>query len=828
MPSADHLDAAANAYRQARMAIAAYRLTEARQRLDEARWQLGRAPEADGFELGLRISLTGSWLTFDDRGLSAAHEEIETVLSKAVAAGREDIRALAHLQAGVLEARAGNFEDALGQLRSAARFSSALTREDRVRLLLNKGTIGSRTGALAEAAEDLGSAAELGRETPAYRFMALHNLGFVQYLRGDLPGALGAMAEADALEIDVDRSVARHDRARVLLEAGLIEEAAELFEMAAHGLRLAGLAEEWAEARLDQARCAALAGRIQDAVRLAEEVIHDAAVRGEDTRAQEARTVRLEALLLGPGDPAAGLAAQAADLAADARAAERPWLADRASALELIAAARSPNAVPDPQVASCLRRMRSSPYLATRVLAILAQLSTATDPSSRGRLLRAAAADTAAVRAGMASLDLRTAVAIHLAPVVRVDLERAAQGGGWEALLATERWRAALGAVPSVVPATDASVAALFSDLRRHHEELRTADPVRAVELRTILGGVERALRELHWGHRARQEVGKPGRLTRASLGTASVLSYFWSKDTLHLVHVEPGSPARLLRLGKRAEISLAVEQTIADASAAGHAPPGALVAAVLSSLHASLESLDGLLLPRELGAGALVIVPSGELARLPWGMLPRLQERAVTLSRSVGTFTTGAVRLAGAPRVAVVAGPGLAQAAAECAAVAGSWVDAHTIEAEPVAVKAALASCDVVHIAAHGQHREDSPLFSSLWLHGGKLFAHELEHVGIRASLVVLSACGAGRGRLRPGDEALGLTSSLLAMGVRAVVAPLTDVPDALAARTMGRLHSRLAEGQDGAEALAAASDGLLERSFAWFGSSWRAGTKD
>ncbi|MGP9783317.1 CHAT domain-containing protein [Glutamicibacter sp. AOP12-B1-11] len=827
MPLEDHLSAATEAYRGARAAIAAYRLPEAGALLGTARRHLAALPRPERMDLDQRIRLTESWLICDARGLPAALAQIEAVLQEAATAADDNLVALARIQAGVLHARAGNFEEALEQLRPAVKYATRLPLDDRVRLLLNKGTIGSQTGALAEAAADLRAAAELGKDLPAYRFMALHNLGFVEYLRGDLPAALQLMAQADGLEVEVDRSVARHDRARVLLEAGLIEEATELFEQAVAELQLAGLAEEWAEARLDQARCAALAGDPGQAVRLAEGVLAQAAGRGETARTQEARAARLEALVLGSGPGKAQLAAQAAALAADARATGRPWLADRAAALQLIAAAEGPEPeLGDPQALRGLRRMRASPYLSTRLLAVLAGLCTTTDPARRGRLLRAAARDTAAARAGMASLDLRTAVAVHLAPIMRSDLERvAASGDGWAALRATERWRAALAEVPSVLPPADDAAAALFATLRRLREELRTAAPGPAGALRVAAGRIERQLREHHWTHRTHEPEGLPGPVGRAELSAVGVLSYFWSADALHLVQLAPGAPARLLPLAGRAEVSDLIAAALADTAAAGNAPAGPLSRAVRSSLNAALQRLEQLVLPEDLGNAPLVIIPSGELARLPWGMLPRLRHRGFTLSRSVAAWAAGGVRLAGPPSVAVVAGPGLALAEAECAAVAGCWAGARPVPAEPAALKAALAAYDVVHIAAHGQHREDSPLFSSLRLHGGSLFAHELEQVPIRASLVVLSACSAGRGRLRPGDEALGLTSSLLAMGVGAVVAPLTDIPDALAERTMAGLHRRLASGQEGPAALAAACDGPLERSFAWFGSDWRAG---
>lgn len=120
-----------------------------------------------------------------------------------------------------------------------------------------------------------------------------------------------------------------------------------------------------------------------------------------------------------------------------------------------------------------------------------------------------------------------------------------------------------------------------------------------------------------------------------------------------------------------------------------------------------------------------------------------------------MGDWNAAAIQLLEAPRVAVASAPGLALSSAECATVAGCWAGAQQTPSEPSAVEESLAAYDAVHLAARGQHREDSPLFFSLRLHGGSLFAHDLEHIPIRASLVVLSACGAGRG-LRPIDEAL------------------------------------------------------------------------
>ena len=53
-----------------------------------------------------------------------------------------------------------------------------------------------------------------------------------------------------------------------------------------------------------------------------------------------------------------------------------------------------------------------------------------------------------------------------------------------------------------------------------------------------------------------------------------------------------------------------------------------------------------------------------------------------------------------------------------------------------------------------------------------GPVFAHEFQRTGIAAEHVVLSSCEVGRTHVRAGDESLGLTASLLATGVRTVVA--------------------------------------------------------
>ena len=134
-----------------------------------------------------------------------------------------------------------------------------------------------------------------------------------------------------------------------------------------------------------------------------------------------------------------------------------------------------------------------------------------------------------------------------------------------------------------------------------------------------------------------------------------------------------------------------------------------------------------------------------------------------------------------------------------------------------------ALADSTLVHVAAHGIHQDESPLFSSVVMGDGPVFAHEFLRSGIAAEHVVLSSCEVGRTHVRAGDEALGLTASLLATGVRSVVAAVGPVGDEDAHAVMSAYHRLLAQGLDVAEALEIASAGVEEgRLFCAYGAHW------
>jgi CHAT domain-containing protein len=209
--------------------------------------------------------------------------------------------------------------------------------------------------------------------------------------------------------------------------------------------------------------------------------------------------------------------------------------------------------------------------------------------------------------------------------------------------------------------------------------------------------------------------------------------------------------------------------------------------------------------------------------------LLPRLAGRPVVVSPSATAWLAASTRRRQRrSAVVAIAGPHLDRGAQEVKGVGQVWPDAvvHTDHlAERRQLTKAMATANLVHIAAHGVHQTENPLFSSLRLADGELFAHELDQAGRAPEHVVLSACELGLATIRPGDEALGLTSVLLHLGTRSVVAGVARVGDDIAAETMAAYHRELARGKDSATALAtalAANDADHPAPFVCFGAAW------
>ena len=220
-----------------------------------------------------------------------------------------------------------------------------------------------------------------------------------------------------------------------------------------------------------------------------------------------------------------------------------------------------------------------------------------------------------------------------------------------------------------------------------------------------------------------------------------------------------------------------------------------------------------------QLGDGAVVVVPPSGLHAVPWGLLPSLQERVVSVAPSASSWLRARKSLGspGGGGVVLVYGPGLPHAAEEVAQLADMYAgdgDVSVLGGGTADVAQVLATIDgarLVHIAAHGTFRADSPLFSALRMDDGPLTAYDLERLTHAPRRIVLSSCDSGRGATAGADELLGLVSALIPLGTIGLVASVVPVNDAAAVPLMAGLHRHLRRGASLAEALCGARMDLV-----------------
>ena len=207
------------------------------------------------------------------------------------------------------------------------------------------------------------------------------------------------------------------------------------------------------------------------------------------------------------------------------------------------------------------------------------------------------------------------------------------------------------------------------------------------------------------------------------------------------------------------------------------------------------------------LGDGPVVVSPPGRLHATPWGLLPSLADRPVSVAPSAATWQRAAARpVPAAGGVVLVAGPGLATGGAEIDVIARDSPGATVLRGSEATVAATLASLDgarLAHVATHGHFRPDSPMFSSLLLDDGPLTVHDLELLHRAPYRFVLSACDSGVMVPVGADELLGLSAALLSMGTAGVASSVAKVNDETTAELMVDLHRVLADGGGLADAL-------------------------
>jgi len=436
---------------------------------------------------------------------------------------------------------------------------------------------------------------------------------------------------------------------------------------------------------------------------------------------------------------------------------------------------------------------RSAGWLAA---ALLAQLR-----GDRRALLHACRRGLEAVdehRALMGDLELRALATHHGNELATMAFRSvAAQGDARGMMWWVERWRATgLSATP-VRPKMDATLErdlTALRDVTRRLDSVPEDDP-RAPLLRQERSRREAAVRSAYRRQSGRGETSQGFDLKSVfdALGDHQLIALIQDKQLLYSLVMRKGVVRRRAPLSTEEALREAQFARFALRRAAyGRTPDLAAVGRRLE--HALLGATSDLA-----DRVPTIVVPPSTLLTAPWGLLPIFAGATLTVSPSATLWMAarGQPRLEG--HIALVSGPGLSTGETEVTTLSPLYSQARSIGGEGATVAEVLKALDgarLAHIAAHGTFRADAPLFSSLTLADGPLTMHDLERLEQPPAEIVLSACDSGDAAPIGANEALGLVSSLLAMGTATVLASVVPVNDRATIGVMRRVHDAVGGG--------------------------------
>ncbi|WP_457100406.1 CHAT domain-containing protein [Microbacterium sp. P5_E9] len=750
----------------------------------------------------------------------------ERLCLDALARGGLSRDAVAQLQGqlGSLALERGMLDDAATWLtRSIRGLSHDPVRQANMRL--NRSVVDMQRGRLDEVMDDLAAAEAAYREAglTSQANLAVHNRGYALMLEGDLVAALQTMQSVrEPLdgESELWAAINELDRAEVLREAGLVTEAERSLASVSVALGRHRAPRERATADYHLAR--SLLNHDPEHAALVAAASRRRFQRiGSQGWAVRAEAIRLRArLAVGRIDRAGEpvrvprtlpSARQVEDVVEELRAGGFLLEADALRVTDMLARIRrnSIRTVPRLQVGA-----RTPLEVALLIYEVRAADAARHAREAEVRAQAARGLDLL-VRTQLAtgSLDLQASGAMRGVSLTVSGLSSAVRSRRHDVVFDwSERARLVNQQILPVRPPPDPALAADLSELR----VLRSAEPdgdwlasPRALLLR------DRA-RDRQWSGTGAGELRRRASLeeVRGELthGEAFV-SYVFDGRGLAALAVSPDRvqladldwPAvRAALNGIRADLEVSATLTSGPMAKAVRASRDDRLAVLSTLLVAPLAaSLDD--------AARIVLTAPGVLSGLPWTMLPALRARPLTVASSASGWMHERRRGARAPKTAGFAvGPRVARGEEEVSAAASGWTDARAFHGEAASVDAVTrmaSQVDVLHIAAHGRHAADNPLFSGLELADGALFGYDIDLMESVPETVVLSSCEVGRSSVRWGEEAVGMARVWLHGGARCVIAASVVVADDAACELLGAMHGGLAAGEAPAIALAHAA---------------------
>ncbi|TWP38981.1 CHAT domain-containing protein [Leekyejoonella antrihumi] len=752
------------------------------------------------------------------------------------------VRGLIWSQLGLLHMRAGDGATALADLERAAPLIDPEAHRALGNLYLTLGNIHLQRSAPDAAIASFEASSEhyVAVHLTHQSDKALHNLGYAYLLAGDVVRAIQLMDQARPTFQElgpVYEAVGSQDRAEALVAAGMPHDAADALRAAASAFARRRMRKRQAEALLVLARLL-LREDPREARRVARQAMRLFTGNGSQVWAVRARAVALEAEVL-TGRRRTALSQESAEVAALLR---EQGLVHDATALEL-QSVRLAIRAGDPEAAlERLARIEESEDapLSNRILASQVRAESARaagDVEAALDSARHGLTELHAWQSAFGSLDLQSSLVGHGRDLAMHGLRTAVQDGTPQVVFEwAERARALATRVAPVRPTVGSQHAEQLRRLRKLTLELdkaaTTGQP--APSLASETRELRRKIREEAWHDEGSGVITEPASLAQLQARLEDrdgvLLAHVVMDGRMHAL-VVTRTDARVLDLGRFDDVRHLLRGLQADLDVSAAHLPEQLRAVVIGSLDHRLSAMaDRLIAPVAdlLKDRPIVLVPSGSLAGVPWTLLRGLQGTPVTLPRSATLWLEHADTATRPRHAALVSGPLVARAEEEVVRSAAAWQDATVLtgsEASTERVAGVAARADVLHVAAHGRHSADNPLFSGLELHDGLWFGYDIDRLGHVPDIVLLSACEVGRSAVRWGEEAIGMPAAWLHAGSRVVIASPASVDDDVACEVLSSTHQLLARGVLPSDALAEATTRIgmqVPSTFMCFGAGW------
>ncbi|RSM80449.1 hypothetical protein DMH04_30055 [Kibdelosporangium aridum] len=758
---------------------------------------------------------------------------IQTIDDEAM---REELLDPLHHNYGLLLMGAGRNQESIAYFDASIRYlEGCIARSDDprplVEIFLNtlstRGLAYTRLGDVRRAREDLTRAVELAEHhdlpTPAADIR--RPLGTLELRTGDVPAALRAYQESEriygTLGVTVPALLRLH-QAQALLTAGLAVEAGKHLDEVLPVMReQQSGSRDLADVELYRATAALMNDELDVARELAGVARRRMRRFGCETCVANAALVGLRADVqdaLRSGDIPAALPERALRIA---RTMPAPRLADQAAVARMLAARLEIRRGKLKRAAELVQRIPRPSQLTPidqRMLRRLCRAELAAAQGTQAKALdeiKVAQQELEKVRDRMGGLELVSGTAAHGQELGDLAVRLALAGGNPKRIFEwlertraqTYRYEPIAGGDPELIE----RIAEVRNLTQSIHQAQHDGHPTAALKSRR-----NERLREAHrlgW-HSGRWGKSRPvADLTEVAerLKDRALVSFVASEDSLVAVVLVDGD-IRMVNLGSATMAGKHARMLNVDLNAlAPDHLPTPMVQVVSVSARKQAEQIDSQIarpLGQLIGDRDLVVVPTGALYGVPWGVLPSLHGRPTVVAPSATAWLAAeraSTRQNG--HTVLVRTLGLPAAVGEIDKLATHHQTAQLISGTTAQVSAVLKALDgarLAHIAAHGAHEPENALFSKLELADGALFAHEIAELERPPQHVVLAACELALNRIRPGDEPLGFASALLASGSQTVIAPLSKVGDHASAAAMDDYHRRLAAGASPAVALA------------------------